>query len=276
MERLSIAECKARWARLSDSEREQEYLSLCRIMLSFIPQIPDWLFAKGMPTSINVDKVNGDAGLEQAQSHIAVNDDYMLSWEGATWFVKFRNEMGRIRNLVGVRYLAVLLAHPESSYPPIKLAQACGRFKEPERLHHVDRNENEVAEGYGFSFQSKTDPKTIEQVRRRFKELQESRTGSPFEDLALKEEIEALDRYLRQNVNGVGRTRTFRRQSRGLPSAGAVGNAITDCVKEMAQCGLPALSQHLKNCIRPYKDPISYLPDDTSISWFVAAHSELT
>lgn len=242
---------------------------MCGMLRFVMSEIPDSMRTPDRPQSPDSERVRGAERASLTIHHIASDVEYALAWEGATWFVKFREETGRVRDLVGVQYVAILLANPESRYSPIALAKASGRFKEPEPLHHIDFDADGIVKESGLSRQLKTDQTTIVEIRRRLKELEEVRSGTPFDDLARKDELEALDKYLRQVTDGTGKGRSFRGHSRGLPGTSAVGNAIADGFREFVRCGLTGLTRHLRNCIRPYTDPVAYLPDDNGISWLV-------
>ena len=269
MDGISRQMDEERWARMSDSERKREYLSLCRLVQSFVRELPEWMNRLTLPENDSGRSVRPPASLHR-EAAMSRDSEYVFVWEGAVWFVRFQNEEGWVRSLVGILYIAILLDNQRVRYTPVTLATTCGRFNGPVPGPRIFSLDDGVELGQaGFGRQPKSDQRTIREVRHALEELAVHHTDSPSENLALKDTLKAYEARLGEAVALSERKRCFQQKPRGVPDANTNGKAISDALKEIRRCGLPQLERHLRRSIQPYANPISYLPEDRQISWYV-------
>jgi AAA ATPase domain len=182
-------------------------------------------------------------------------EDAELAWEKGTWRVRFAGSEGRVRDARGVRYLALLLEHPDQELHVLDLvARAGGAGAIPEGgtvpLPMADaRARNEYRE-------------RVEQLRAEI-DLAEARNDLGQAERA-RAELEAIERALAAAFGLGGRSRPV-----GDPAERArkaVYNRLRTAIRAFQE-EIPALGRHLAGSVRT-GTYCAYRPERT-VHWSV-------
>jgi eukaryotic-like serine/threonine-protein kinase len=190
------------------------------------------------------------AALRQEPLTAQAADAALFQREGEFWTISFRGDTFRLRDLKGLRYIALLLGAPGQEIHVSELVQAAeGRQARP-----VDRDLLEA--GWSPSLPSGAGPlldaRTKEAYRSRLRDLdedlEEARSWADNERVALiEEEIDAVTGELARAVGFGGRDRQLSSpEERGRVS---VTKTVRSAIKAIdRQC--PALARHLTASIK--------------------------
>jgi hypothetical protein len=158
--------------------------------------------------------------------------------EGELWEVRYEGDVFSVRDVKGLRYLAVLLASPGREIHAVELAQAIEGVQEPVRV--------------GESVGPALDAQAKQAYRRRLEELGEEldqarRWADPERASRAQDEIDALTDELTSALGLGGRDRAF--SSPAERARVSVTKAIRSAIRTIDRHS-PALGSHLSDSVR--------------------------
>jgi hypothetical protein len=189
----------------------------------------------------------------------------MFRCDGATWTVTFEGITKTFRNTKGMRYLALLLEHPNHQFAPDELVRLVNG--EPDATQTAVRivAEQEVLEGDLHPVESSTgELLTPDEIRRQIREFDQEladaeRNGDPLVIAYVKNEKQ---KFMRTTA---GRLRRGNVDQGSQAARKLVSHHVNAAIRRIGDAH-PALGTHLTNAILPVGNTPCYVPGH-SIVW---------
>lgn len=211
-----------------------------------------------------------DAELSAAEADPEVN---VFRREGDYWTIDYEGETVRVRDAKGLRYLALLLAHPHRELHALDVVAAAERGAAPTESTFRDRRREAAELGLGVARLTDAGERLDAQAKAAYKrrlveleeELEEAQAfNDPERAARADEEIDAIMRELASAVGLGGRPRRA-----GSPAERArvnVTRSIRSAIERIA-ASCPSLGEHLDETIRT-GTACTYAPAPDSVpSW---------
>ena len=211
----------------------------------------------------------GSAQTAKSGPNSGSGDNYQLSCCGDYWQITFRGKERLVKNLIGLRYIALLIRDADRNRPPMHVRA----LVDLEKGRPLSSAGPESAPDLKLASEAKDienvlDDDAQDNYEKRRKKIQEemasaSAAGNIAKQLELAAEDEQILEELRRWTSRKGSNSFITINERARKS---VGNAITDAIRKIsATGGLEDLAEHLKTNIKKGK----FLSYQGTLDWTV-------